>query len=130
MSSTTNGNAVAFTLDCASLRVKKISGGVTTVYVFSGSKVIAEYANGSLSKEYIYSGGQLLATHEGATLKYQMSDHLSTRITTDTSGAVVAQSGHYPYGGLSSAYLILILLSRAGVAAQPGCRRSLRGRKV
>jgi hypothetical protein len=123
-------SATTFTLDGGSLRVKKVNGSTTTVYIFSGSTVIAEYANGSLGKEYIYSGGQLLATHEGATLKYQMGDHLSTRITTDTSGTVVAQSGHYPYGGLSSAYLILILLSRAGVAAQPGCRRSSRGRKV
>jgi len=39
--------------------VKKISGS-TTVYIFSGSKVIAEYDNGaavgSPSREYVYGG--------------------------------------------------------------------------
>jgi len=27
-----------------------------------------------------------------------MSDHLSTRVITDASGTVTAQSGHYPFG--------------------------------
>jgi hypothetical protein len=39
----------------AGLRVKKVAGGTTTRYIFSGTKVIAEYVNGALSKEYIYS---------------------------------------------------------------------------
>jgi hypothetical protein len=44
--------------------VKKIAGSTTTVYVFSGSKVVAEYDNGaaptSPSREYIYSGTTLI----------------------------------------------------------------------
>jgi len=40
----------------------------------------------------------LIATHEGSTLEYHHNDHLSMRVTTDTDGAVVAQSGHYPFG--------------------------------
>jgi hypothetical protein len=39
------------------------------VYVFSGTKVVAEYENGaapsSPTREYIYAGSQLLATLEG-----------------------------------------------------------------
>jgi RHS repeat-associated protein len=52
----------AYTYDGNGLRVQKVSGGTTTVYVYSGSKVIAEY-NGAegVQKEYIYSGGKLLA---------------------------------------------------------------------
>ena len=52
-------------------RIKKVVGATTTVYVFSGSKVLAEYVNGTLSKEYVYAGSQLLvtvrsrATHRG-----------------------------------------------------------------
>ena len=46
-----------------SLRVQKVSGSATTVYLFSRTKVIAEYsgANSSypLAREYIYSGSQL-----------------------------------------------------------------------
>ena len=87
-----------YNYDGTGLRVKKVSGGTTTVYIFSGARMIAEYANGSLSKEYVYSGGQLIATHDGATLKYHHADHLSMRVTTDTSGSVTAQSGHHPFG--------------------------------
>jgi RHS repeat-associated protein len=82
--------------------VKKVAGGTTTVYLFSGAKVIAEYVNGaapsSPAREYIYTGAQLTATIEGATTKYHHADHLSVRLTTDTSGNVIAQQGHFPFG--------------------------------
>lgn len=56
--------AGTYSYDGNGLRVQKVSGS-TTNYVFSGSKVIAEYQNGaaatSPSAEYIYSGGALLA---------------------------------------------------------------------
>jgi RHS repeat-associated protein len=68
------------------------------VYVFSGSKVIAEYANGSLSKEYVYSGAQLLATIAGATTTYHHADHLSVRISTNASGSKIGDQGHFPFG--------------------------------
>src|SRR6266852_748161 len=62
----------------------------------------AEYAAGagvgSPTREYIYSGSQLLATIEGSATKYHHSDHLSLRVTTDTNGVKIADSGHYPYG--------------------------------
>ncbi len=87
-----------YSYDGNSLRVKKVLGGTTTVYIFSGSKVVAEYLNGSLAKEYVYSGGALIAVHDGATLKYQMSDHLSARLITDSTGTIVAQQAHYPFG--------------------------------
>ncbi len=93
-----SSTGTTYSYDGNSLRVKKVLGGTTTVYVFSGTKVIAEYVNGALSKEYVYSGGQLIATHEGATLKYHQSDHLSVRVSTDTNGAVIGQQGHFPFG--------------------------------
>jgi len=93
-----NSGATTYSYDAASLRVKKVTGSTTTVYVFSGTKVIAEYVNGSLNKEYIYSGGTLIATHDSGTLKYHHADHLSMRLTTDTNGSVTATSGHYPFG--------------------------------
>src|SRR5207249_1754153 len=80
------------------LRVKKVSGSPTTVYVFSGTKVIAEYANGSLSKEYVYSGSQLLATIAGTTTTYHHPDHLSVRQNTNASGSGVGRQGHFPFG--------------------------------
>jgi hypothetical protein len=53
------------------------------MYIFSGNRVIAEYAEGaaatSPAREYIYSGSgsQLLATIEGSATSYHHPDHLS-----------------------------------------------------
>jgi len=80
----------------------EITGGTTTVYIFSGTKVISEYENGtavgSPTREYIYSGTQLLATMEGSAVKYYHQDHLSNRVITDANGSVVEQKGHLPFG--------------------------------
>jgi len=92
----------AYTYDGNNLRVKKVAGGATTVYIFSGSKVIAEYDNGaapaSPSREYIYSGAALLAKIEGGASIYYHPDHLSNRVLTDSSGNTLGQRGHYPFG--------------------------------
>jgi RHS repeat-associated protein len=106
--SATNGSSVgAYVYDGNGLRVKKCvpnctSPTTSTVYVFSGSKVIAEYDNGaavgSPSREYIYSGGALIAKIDSAGTKYYHKDHLSNRLVTDSSGNTVAQMGHFPYG--------------------------------
>jgi hypothetical protein len=78
--------AGTYTYDGKSFRVKKVSGGATTVYIFSGSKVIAEYSGTSapypLAREYIYSGGALLAKIESGATKYYHPDHLSNRVVS------------------------------------------------
>ncbi len=82
--------------------MKKVSGGTTTVYSFSGTKVTAEYVNGaapaSPTREYIYARSQLLAKIEGGVTNYYHADHLSVRVTTDTNGNIAGQQAHYPYG--------------------------------
>jgi RHS repeat-associated protein len=102
-----NGSEPTYVYDGAGLRVKKCAPHCTnptstTVYVFSGSKVIAEYDNGaaveSPTREYVYSGGALVATHEGGSLKFHYSDHLSARITSDSAGGNGTEQGHYPFG--------------------------------
>jgi len=97
---TSSGSTYSY--DGGSLRVQKSSGGTTTVYIYSGTKVIAEYLNGaappSPTREYIYTGASLIATIEGGATKYHHTDHLSVRVTTDTNGNVLGQQGHYPYG--------------------------------
>jgi RHS repeat-associated protein len=91
-----------YTYDGNGLRVEKVSGSTTTVYIFSGSKVIAEYDNGaavgSPSREYVYGGGTLLAKIDSSGTKYYHQDHLSNRVVTDSTGATVEQIGHYPFG--------------------------------
>jgi len=104
--SANSGSAGAYVFDGNSLRVQKTVSGATTVYIFSGTKVVAEYASGaapsSPSKEYIYAGSQLLATLTGppasATANYHIADHLSPRVTTDSAGTVVGQQAHFPFG--------------------------------
>jgi RHS repeat-associated protein len=99
--SATSGSGT-YGYDGNGLRVKKVAGGTTTVYVFSGSKVIAEYDNGaavaSPSREYIYSGSVMLAKIEGGSTIYYHADHLSARLLTDSNGNSLGQRGHYPFG--------------------------------
>jgi RHS repeat-associated protein len=72
------------------------------VYIFSGSKVIAECDNfaapSSPSREYIYSGSSVLAKIEGGATQYYHQDELSVRMLTDSNGVKIGEQGHFPYG--------------------------------
>jgi RHS repeat-associated protein len=104
------GTAIAqYAYDGNGLRVEKClttstcsSATSATVYIFSGSKVIAEYDNGAApslpTRQYIYAGGQLLATMTSSGSQYHHRDHLSARLTTDSSGSIIGEQGHYPFG--------------------------------
>jgi RHS repeat-associated protein len=101
-SATNQSSAGTYTYDGNAHRVKKVSGSTTTVYIFSASKVIAEYDNGAVptapSREYVYGGGTLLAKIDSSGTKYYHQDQLSNRLVTDSSGNTYAQMGHYPFG--------------------------------
>jgi RHS repeat-associated protein len=81
---------------------KQVGSATPTVYIFSGTKVIAEYKLGgaaaSPNKEYIYAGASLLATIASGTTTYHHPDHLSVRLTTDTNGNLVGQQANFPFG--------------------------------
>src|SRR3954466_1994173 len=95
---TRNGSTAAYSY-IGALRVRKVAGSTTTVYVFSGSKVIAEYVNSALAKEYVYAGGNLLATLDASgSPTYRHNDQLSPRLETDSSGNLSRAFGHYPFG--------------------------------
>jgi RHS repeat-associated protein len=91
-----------YTYDGNGLRVKKVAGSTTTVYAFSGSKVIAEYVNGaapgSPTREYVYAGGTMLAKIESGATQYYHRDHLSVRVMTDASGTKIGEQGFFPWG--------------------------------
>jgi RHS repeat-associated protein len=103
-----NGGSASYTYDGNGLRVvKSISGGTTTVSIFAGSSVVAEYDNGAAptapSREYIYNGAGgsttgLLAMISGSATTYYHQDHLSARLTTNGTGGIVTQEGHFPFG--------------------------------
>ena len=80
------------------VREVKASGGSTTVSIYDGNRVIAEYTNGTLANEYVYLGNQLIASRLSGTLYYHGFDHQSIRVDLDSSGNVVGQRGHYPFG--------------------------------
>ena len=93
----------AYSYDGNGLRVKKVAGGTTTtVYIFSGTKVIAEYVNGvapsSPSTEYVYAGGSMLAKIQSGAITYYHPDYLSNRLVTNSTGGVAEQLGTYPFG--------------------------------
>jgi RHS repeat-associated protein len=104
---TGNGNTATYTCDGNHLRVKKVTNTVTTVSIYSGGHVIAEYDNGaavtSPTREYIY-GHNLLATvtgstsGSGGTIVYQHRDHLSPRLYTNSTGGDSGEQGTYPFG--------------------------------
>ena len=104
MASYSGSSSGTYTYDGNNLRVKKVSASTTTIYIFVGAKVIAEYQNGaapsSPTREYIYSAGALLAKVESGSTTYYHPDRLSNRVTTDSSGNISGQQGHYPYGEL------------------------------
>lgn len=102
VTSTNSGVGTSYSYDCKGFRTVKASAGTTTVYIFSGNKVIAEYMNGAAanapSREYVYSGSRMLAKIEAGTTNYYHADHLSTRVTTDTTGSPTGQQGELPFG--------------------------------
>ena len=71
------------------------------MYVFAGSKVIAEYTPSAQTtaptKEYVYLGSQLLATLDASgNPTYRHPDHLSARLYSNSSGTVIGTQGHLP----------------------------------
>jgi hypothetical protein len=71
LSATNGSSSGTYTYDGNGIRVKKISGGTTTVTIFFGGQTIAEYLNGAAptapTNEYIYSGGQIVAAIQSGT---------------------------------------------------------------
>jgi RHS repeat-associated protein len=98
--SVSGSNPAGYVYDSSNRRVKKTVGGVTTVYVWEGSQVIAEYneASGALLAEYIHAGGRMVARESGGATRYYHADRLSTRLITDGSGVVVGAQDHLPFG--------------------------------
>jgi len=96
-----SGGSGSYFYDGHGVRGKK-TASVTTVYIFSGGKDIAEYDSGAApsapSREFIYAGGRLIMNVAGGTANYFHQDRLSNRMLTNASGGITAQRGHFPFG--------------------------------
>jgi RHS repeat-associated protein len=91
-----------YTYDGNGLRVNKVSGGTTTVYIYSGPVLIAEYINGaapsSPTNEYFYSGSKIVASVQSGSTYYFHNDRHSLRVRTNSSGGIQDQRGTFPFG--------------------------------
>jgi len=87
-----------------------LPSGTYYIYSFDG-RLLAEYGlAGNWIKDYIYFGGQLIAEYRSDTplpkYFYYASDQInSTRIVTDSTGAVVYSAAHEPYGGIQKTWV-------------------------
>jgi len=91
-----------YTYDGKGRRVKKVSGGTATVYIYSGGNIIAEYLNGagpsSPTNEYFYAGSNKVASVQSGSTYYFHNDRHSLRVRTTSTGAVADQQGAFPFG--------------------------------
>jgi RHS repeat-associated protein len=94
--------AATYSYDAMNTRAKKVVGSTTTLYIFSGSSLIAEYAGGaaasSPTKEYIGGGGSALASVSSGVVTYYHADHLSARVESNATGGLTRTYGHLPFG--------------------------------
>jgi len=87
-----------------------LPNGTYYIYSFDG-RLLAEYdVSGFWIRDYIYFGGQLVAEYRAATPQNQYyfyaSDQISsTRIVTDSTGAVVYSAAHEAYGGIQKTWV-------------------------
>jgi len=82
-----------------------LPNGTYYIYSFDG-RLLAEYdVLGYWIRDYIYFGGQLVAEYRAGAFYYYASDQInSTRIVTDSAGAVVYSAAHEPYGGIQKTW--------------------------
>ena len=96
---------VSYSYDDHHRRVKKTVGTATTYFLWSGDTLLAEYnASGVLQRRYLYAAGfapvQVHDIAGATTTAYDVhTDHLDTpRLLTSSTGAVVWNSHHEPFG--------------------------------
>lgn len=83
-------------------RVKKLAGGITTIYHYdlAGNLIAETEENGNLIADYIYAGSERVGKVEpDGNLYYYHNDHLGTPIgMTDDNGIVVWKAAYRPFG--------------------------------
>lgn len=95
---TVDGSTQNFVYDASGMRVKK----GTTVYIYDGRQVIAEYANGAAASSPTVEYVGDVASFSGTTTTYFYKDHLSNRFLADASGTVTTSLSQFPFGETTS----------------------------
>ena len=101
----TTSTVVSYAYDDYHRRVKKTVGSTTTYFLWSGDRLLAEYAgDGTLTRRYLYAGGfapaQVQDISGSANTAYDVhTDRLDTaRLLTNRTGAAVWRSRHRAFG--------------------------------
>jgi RHS repeat-associated protein len=94
------GTTASYAYDQQNRRYKKTVGSTVTHYLWEGNQVLAEHngSTGAAQTDYIGSGSRMIAKVASGATSYILSDRLSVRLTLNSSGAVVGQQGHLPFG--------------------------------
>ncbi|MGA2900737.1 MAG: RHS repeat-associated core domain-containing protein, partial [Candidatus Acidiferrales bacterium] len=92
--------STTYTYDGDGRRVEKSNG--TLYWYGTGSDALMETdLSGNLTYEYIFFGGKRVARRDSSgNVVYYAADHLGTsRVVTNSTGAILDQSDFYPFGG-------------------------------
>lgn len=97
--------AHSYAYDPFGRRIRKVTGGATTWYLWDGDRLLAEFdGDGDLERRYAYAGGfapaQVADVGVGSEAVYDVhTDHLQTpRLLTDPTGAAVWRASYEAYG--------------------------------
>jgi len=75
-----------------------VTGSQRTYYPFDGTNVIAEFYDTSTTNYNSGTSPQQAPADSVSLLLYRLSDHLTTRMTTDNFAANSSSEGHFSYG--------------------------------
>jgi RHS repeat-associated protein len=99
-SATVNGASVeSYSYNDAGIRVKKVSGGVTTYYPFPHYEVQVSATNVTTTTKYYFFAGQRIAMQRGSEpLTFLHGDYLNSTALATRGGATNGQERYYAYG--------------------------------
>jgi RHS repeat-associated protein len=99
-SATVSGASVeSYSYNDAGIRVKKVSGGVTTHYPFPHYEVQVSATNVTTTTKYYFFAGQRIAMQRGSEpLTFLHGDHLNSTALATRGGATNGQERYYAYG--------------------------------
>jgi len=95
-----SAGGVNYTYDGDGDRVEKSNGKI--YWYGAGSEILDESdLSGNITDEYIFFGGKRIARRDSSgNVIYYAADHLGTsRVITNSTGAILDQSDFYPFGG-------------------------------
>jgi hypothetical protein len=96
---TVNGASVeSYGYNDAGIRVKKVSGGVTTYYPFPNYEVQVSATNVTTTKYYFFAGQRIAMQRGSEPLTFLHGDHLNSTVLATRGSVTSGQGRYYAYG--------------------------------